>query len=63
MINSATSYGDPSMFGNMQIGKWLKVDDNALVNDSTVNIVDGKVKPGDDTEAPKCRIERIRSRT
>ncbi|KAL8108469.1 ADP-ribosylation factor GTPase-activating protein AGD12-like [Apium graveolens] len=44
MINSATSYGDPSMFGNMQIGKWVKADNNALVNDSPVNIVDGKVK-------------------
>ena len=32
------------MFGDMQIGKWLKSDDNALIEDSTVNIVDGKVK-------------------
>lgn len=44
MINSAMAYGDPSMFGNMQIGKWLKSDDNALTEDSTVDIVDGKVK-------------------
>ena len=38
------SYGDPSMFGNMQIGKWVKADNNPLVDDSTVNIVDGKIK-------------------
>lgn len=29
---------------HMQIGKWLKSDDNALIEDSTVNIDDGKVK-------------------
>lgn len=44
MITSAMAFGDAGMFGNMQIGKWLKSDDNALLNDSTVNIVDGKVK-------------------
>ncbi|KAL0305420.1 UNVERIFIED_CONTAM: ADP-ribosylation factor GTPase-activating protein AGD12, partial [Sesamum radiatum] len=44
MITSATAFGDPEMFGNMQIGKWLKSGDNALLEDSTVNIVDGKVK-------------------
>lgn len=44
MITSATAFGDAGMFGNMQIGKWLKSHDNALLEDSTVNIVDGKVK-------------------
>lgn len=44
MINSAMAYGDAGMFGNMQIGKWLKSNDNALIDDSTVNIIDGKVK-------------------
>ncbi|KAK4488106.1 hypothetical protein RD792_003852 [Penstemon davidsonii] len=44
MITSATAFGDAGMFGNMQIGKWLKSHDNALIEDSTVNIVDGKVK-------------------
>ncbi|CAN1145687.1 Probable ADP-ribosylation factor GTPase-activating protein AGD13 [Linum perenne] len=44
LINSAVAYGDPEMFGNMQIGKWLKSHDNALIHDSTVNILDGKVK-------------------
>ncbi|KAK7399710.1 hypothetical protein VNO78_10899 [Psophocarpus tetragonolobus] len=44
LITSAMAYGDPSMFDNMQIGKWLKSHDNALIDDSTVNIVDGKVK-------------------
>ncbi|GMI81912.1 ARF-GAP domain 12 [Hibiscus trionum] len=43
LITSAMSYGDPQMFGNMQIGKWLKSRDNALIEDSIVNIVDGRV--------------------
>ncbi|CAI9783484.1 unnamed protein product [Fraxinus pennsylvanica] len=44
IITSAMAFGDAGMFGNMQIGKWLKSHDNALIEDSTVNIVDGKVK-------------------
>ncbi|KAF7120029.1 hypothetical protein RHSIM_Rhsim13G0121000 [Rhododendron simsii] len=44
MITSAMAFGDAGMFGNMQIGKWLKSNDNALIDDSTVNIIDGKVK-------------------
>lgn len=44
MITSAMAYGDAARFANMQIGKWLKSHDNALIEDSTVNIVDGKVK-------------------
>ncbi|XVF23104.1 hypothetical protein REPUB_Repub13aG0009000 [Reevesia pubescens] len=44
MITSAMAYGDPEMFGNMQIGKWLKSHDNALLEDSIINIIDGKVK-------------------
>lgn len=44
MITSASAFGNAEMFENMQIGKWLKSQDNALLEDSTVNIVDGKVK-------------------
>ncbi|XP_028958888.1 probable ADP-ribosylation factor GTPase-activating protein AGD13 isoform X3 [Malus sylvestris] len=44
LITSAMAFGDAGMFGNMQIGKWLKSNDNALIDDSTVNIIDGKVK-------------------
>ncbi|KAL1167156.1 hypothetical protein V6Z11_A06G247000 [Gossypium hirsutum] len=44
LITSAMAYGDPEMFSNMQIGKWLKSQDNALIEDSIVNIIDGKVK-------------------
>uniref|UniRef100_A0A2P2JRG7 ARF GTPase activator n=2 Tax=Rhizophora mucronata TaxID=61149 RepID=A0A2P2JRG7_RHIMU len=44
LITSAMAFRDPQMFGNMQIGKWLKSHDNALLDDSTINIVDGKVK-------------------
>ncbi|KAG6581474.1 probable ADP-ribosylation factor GTPase-activating protein AGD13 [Cucurbita moschata] len=44
LITSAMAFGDAGLFSNMQIGKWLKSHDNALMSDSTVNIVDGKVK-------------------
>ncbi|XP_004486457.1 probable ADP-ribosylation factor GTPase-activating protein AGD13 [Cicer arietinum] len=44
LITSAMAFGDAGMFGNMQIGKWLKSDDNALIEDSLVEITDGKVK-------------------
>ncbi|KAK7247249.1 hypothetical protein RIF29_42128 [Crotalaria pallida] len=44
LITSAMAFGDAGMFDDMQIGKWLKSNDNALINDSTVNIIDGKVK-------------------
>ncbi|KAK9706948.1 hypothetical protein RND81_07G163200 [Saponaria officinalis] len=44
LITSAMAYGDPGMFANMQIGKWLKSNDNALIEDSIINIVDGTVK-------------------
>ncbi|XP_022146534.1 ADP-ribosylation factor GTPase-activating protein AGD12-like [Momordica charantia] len=44
LITSAMAFGDAGLFSNMQIGKWLKSHDNALITDSTVNIVDGKVK-------------------
>ncbi|XP_031247252.1 ADP-ribosylation factor GTPase-activating protein AGD12-like isoform X1 [Pistacia vera] len=44
LLTSAMAFGDPEMFANMQIGKWLKSDDNALIEDSIINIVDGKVR-------------------
>lgn len=44
LITSAMAFGDPTKFTNMQIGKWLKSHDNCLIEDSTVNIIDGKVK-------------------
>ncbi|RID78314.1 hypothetical protein BRARA_A01157 [Brassica rapa] len=44
LITSVMAFGDPEMFGDMQIGKWLKSCDNALIEDSIINIVDGKVK-------------------
>ncbi|XP_061362575.1 ADP-ribosylation factor GTPase-activating protein AGD12-like isoform X1 [Gastrolobium bilobum] len=44
LITSAMAFGDAGMFDDMQIGKWLKSHDNALIDDSTVNIIDGKVK-------------------
>ncbi|KAF8413513.1 hypothetical protein HHK36_001503 [Tetracentron sinense] len=44
LITSAMAFGDAGMFGDMQIGKWLKSHDNALIRDSIINIIDGKVK-------------------
>lgn len=44
LITSAMAFGDAGMFSDMQIGKWLKSDDNALIEDSPVNIIDGTVK-------------------
>ncbi|XP_027921630.1 ADP-ribosylation factor GTPase-activating protein AGD12-like [Vigna unguiculata] len=44
LISSAMNYGDPSMFEDMQIGIWMKSQDNALIDDSEVKIVGGKVK-------------------
>ncbi|CAN8274324.1 unnamed protein product [Cochlearia groenlandica] len=44
LVTSAMAFGDPELFDDMQIGKWLKSNDNALMEDSLINIVDGKVK-------------------
>ncbi|XP_042403800.1 ADP-ribosylation factor GTPase-activating protein AGD12-like isoform X2 [Zingiber officinale] len=44
MITAALAFGDSDIPGNMQVGKWLKTSDNALVEDSLVNIVDGRIK-------------------
>ncbi|XP_073011390.1 ADP-ribosylation factor GTPase-activating protein AGD12-like [Typha latifolia] len=44
MIAAAMAFGDVSLLGNMQIGKWFKTKDNALIKDSTINIVNGIVK-------------------
>lgn len=56
LITSAMAFGDPEMFGNMQIGKWLKSDDNALIDDSIINIVDGKVK-----QAVSLKLQNVES--
>lgn len=44
MINAATSFGDPGLLGDTQIGRWLKSGDNALMADSAVMVTGGKVK-------------------
>ncbi|KAG0466283.1 hypothetical protein HPP92_017863 [Vanilla planifolia] len=41
---AATAFGDDEMSFDMQVGKWLKSSDNALIKDSTINIVGGKIK-------------------
>jgi stromal membrane-associated protein len=44
LITSAAAFGDPDSLPDMQIGKWLTSNDNALVKDSAINVIDGKVK-------------------
>lgn len=44
MINAAAAFGDPELLGDIQIGRWLKSEDNALVRDSAVVVSGGKVK-------------------
>lgn len=56
MITSAMAFGDAGMFGDMQIGKWLKSNDNCLLEDSIVNIIDGKVK-----QAVSLKLQNVES--
>ncbi|CAJ2677257.1 ADP-ribosylation factor GTPase-activating protein AGD12-like [Trifolium pratense] len=44
LITSAMAFGGAGMYDDMKIGKWLKSNDNALIEDSIVNIIDGKVR-------------------
>ncbi|OEL37320.1 ADP-ribosylation factor GTPase-activating protein AGD12 [Dichanthelium oligosanthes] len=44
MITAAMAFGDTSRLGDMQIGRWFMTKDNALLKDSTVNVVGGRVK-------------------
>ncbi|KAG8059591.1 hypothetical protein GUJ93_ZPchr0002g24177 [Zizania palustris] len=43
MITAAMAFGDPSRIGDMQIGRWFMTRDNALLKDSVVNVVGGKL--------------------
>lgn len=56
LITSAMAFGDASILDDMQIGKWLKSHDNALVEDSTVNIIDGKV-----TQEVTLKLQNVES--
>ncbi|XP_077243862.1 ADP-ribosylation factor GTPase-activating protein AGD12-like isoform X2 [Tasmannia lanceolata] len=44
LITAASVQEYTGMLPDMQIGKWLKSNDNALIKDSIINVVDGKVK-------------------
>ena len=44
------------MFRDMQIGKWLKSHDNALIEDIIINITDGKVK-----QEVKIKLQNVES--
>ncbi|KAG6494345.1 hypothetical protein ZIOFF_049369 [Zingiber officinale] len=44
MITAVMAFGDPDLLANMQIGKWLRSNDNALTKDSIINIVSLKLQ-------------------
>ncbi|KAF3553783.1 hypothetical protein F2Q69_00013189 [Brassica cretica] len=50
------AFGVPEMFRDMQIGKWLKSLDNALIEDNIINITDGKVK-----QEVKIKLQNVES--
>ena len=56
LITSAMAFGNAEMFADMQIGKWLKSHDNALIEDSIINIVGGKVK-----QAVQLKLQNVES--
>lgn len=56
LITSAMAFGDAGILENMQIGKWLKSHDNALLEDSIVNIIDGKV-----IQEVKLKLQNVES--
>ena len=57
MINAAAAIGDPELLGDIQIGRWLKSEDNALVRDSAVVVSGGKVKQGVALKLPQRLLE------
>ncbi|XP_076960602.1 ADP-ribosylation factor GTPase-activating protein AGD12-like isoform X1 [Bidens hawaiensis] len=56
LITSAMAFGDAGILEDMQIGKWLKSQDNALLEDSIVNIIDGKV-----TQEVTLKLQNVES--
>lgn len=44
LVTAATELGDLELLPDMQFGKWSKSRENALVKDSTINVVGGKLK-------------------
>uniref|UniRef100_A0A0E0GCF8 ZAC n=2 Tax=Oryza nivara TaxID=4536 RepID=A0A0E0GCF8_ORYNI len=71
MITAVMAFGDPSRVGDMQIGRWFMTKDNALVKDSTVNVVSGKLVLEENTptaepteaKAPVARQAALKART
>ncbi|KAK8949800.1 ADP-ribosylation factor GTPase-activating protein AGD12 [Platanthera guangdongensis] len=45
-IAAATAFVDEDFPDDVQVGRWLKSNDNALVEDSTINFISGIVKQG-----------------
>lgn len=46
LITAALALEELSLFGDMQIGKWFKTQENALLEDSIIRVIDGKIKQG-----------------
>lgn len=45
-IAAATAFADDEFPDDTQVGRWLKSNDNALIEDSTINFISGKIRQG-----------------
>ncbi|KAG0457657.1 hypothetical protein HPP92_022814 [Vanilla planifolia] len=43
-LAATTAFGDEELPYDLQVGRWLKSSDNALVKDSVINIIGGKIR-------------------
>ncbi|KAH9288521.1 hypothetical protein KI387_032638 [Taxus chinensis] len=44
LVSAASVLENAGIFGTTQIGKWLATNDNALLRDSIINLIDGKIQ-------------------
>uniref|UniRef100_A0A0D6QXE2 Arf-GAP domain-containing protein n=1 Tax=Araucaria cunninghamii TaxID=56994 RepID=A0A0D6QXE2_ARACU len=44
LVSAASVLESGCIYDNMQIGKWLATNDNALLTDSIINVIDGQIK-------------------
>lgn len=44
LVSAASALGNTDISGTIQIGKWLATSDNALLRDSVINLIEGRVK-------------------
>lgn len=44
LVTAAMAFGEAELLSDMQVGRWLRTRDNALVEDSPINLVGGKIR-------------------